>query len=68
MLWQEREVQNAMTALEIVARALCDYEGRCPDTKWHGVAQWERYKAQAQTVLNALLGDQQPPRNEGKTL
>jgi hypothetical protein len=45
-----------MTRLERVARALCDYEGREPDTKWHGVAQWERYIAQAQTILNALDG------------
>lgn len=43
-----------MDRLEVVCRALCDFDGREPDFVRHGVPAWRRYEAKALTVLNAL--------------
>jgi hypothetical protein len=39
---------------ELIARVLCDVEGRNPDFERYGVAAWKRHVATADMIINAI--------------
>lgn len=52
-----------MKKVELIARVLCDIEGRQPDYMQYDEPQWRKYESQARMIAAALKGKARNPHN-----